>query len=125
KNLFVREIAFDLERADIAIGHAYIFRLTARKAAEQVRIAEQAGRRMSHHFRRPLGVRIGFIAEGEKGSLTEIALATGNGERNNNAVADIQPGNGRAFLDDLAHEFMAEDVAFLHSGRQPVIEVKV
>jgi hypothetical protein len=43
QHLLVRQSRGHLDRADIGVGHAQIFRLAARIAAEQMRVAEQAG----------------------------------------------------------------------------------
>ncbi len=47
QHLFVAQPCRHLDRADIGERHAQILRLAAREAAQQVRIAEQPGRRMA------------------------------------------------------------------------------
>jgi hypothetical protein len=47
QHLFVAEALRHLDRADIGVGHAKIFRLPAGIAAEQMRIAERSGRRIA------------------------------------------------------------------------------
>ena len=47
QHLLVGQAVRHLDRADIGIGHAQIFRLTAGIAAQQMRVAEQSGGRMA------------------------------------------------------------------------------
>jgi hypothetical protein len=44
------------------------------------------------------------------------AFAAGYREGRNNAVANIQLANSLSSLDHLAHEFMANNIALLHTG---------
>ena len=53
------------------------------------------------------------------------AVAAGDRERHDHAVADLQVLDLRADLDDLAHELVAEDVALLHRRDEAVVEVQV
>jgi hypothetical protein len=80
-------------------------------------VAEQ---RLSHP-----GVGVGVLAERVEAMLTRPAGAAGDGEGDDDAVADADVVNLRTDLDDLAHELVAEDVAFLHGGNEAVVEVEV
>ena len=90
QDLLVAQGLRHLERADIGIGHAHVFGLAAGVAAQQVGITEQAGRRMAPQGRRLGVVRVGALASREEALLAEEALAAGDGERHDDAVADLQ-----------------------------------
>ena len=111
-----------LDRADIGIGHAQIFGLAAGIAAQQMRIAEQAGGRMAPQLRGLLVIGVGALAAGEEAALAEEAFAAGDGERHDHAVADLQLLVLGADLDHLAHGLVAEDVAALHRRDDAVID---
>ena len=53
-----------------------------------------------------------------------VALAAGDGERHHHPLALLERA-GRSGLDDLAHEFVAEDVARLHRRDVAIVEVQV
>ncbi len=95
QHLLVAQARRHLDRPDIGVGHAQILRLAAGKAAEKVRIAEQAGRRMTPQR---LGLflaflRIGPLAAGEGAALAEEAFAAGDDEGHDHPVADLQVGD--------------------------------
>src|SRR4051794_17411281 len=72
-----------------------------------------------------LAIGIGAFATGEEASLAEEALATGDGERNDDAVANLQRLVFGADFNDLSHVFVAEDVALVHRRNNPVENVQV
>ena len=53
------------------------------------------------------------------------AVAAGDRERDDDAVADLEVVHAAADLDDLAHELVPEDVALLHRRDVAVVEVQV
>lgn len=57
--------------------------------------------------------------------MTEPAFAAADGERYDNAIADLEIGDPGAKLNHLTHIFMAEDVAAFHRGLISVQEVQV
>ncbi|CAN5717757.1 hypothetical protein BH23PSE1_BH23PSE1_08560 [soil metagenome] len=63
QHLLVAEPRRDLDRADIGIGHADIFRLPAGIAARQVRVAVEPGGGVAEEQVRGLGVAVGALAE--------------------------------------------------------------
>ena len=101
-------------RPDIGIGHSEIFGLAARIAAKQMRVAEQAGRRMAPQLLDSFVVGIGSLAARVKAALLEKTFAASDRERNDDAVADLEVFDVGADLDHLAHGFMSENVAFFH-----------
>ena len=54
-----------------------------------------------------------------------VAAAAGDREGDDHPVARLDLLDRLAGLDDLAHEFMAEDVARLHRRDEAVVEVQV
>src|SRR4051812_10966712 len=54
-----------------------------------------------------------------------LALAAGDGERHDHAIAGLELAITRTHLDHLAHEFVADDVARLHAHHEAVVEVEV
>ena len=125
QHLLVVEPVRHLDRPDIGVGHAQILRLAAGIAAEQMRVAEQAGRRVAPQLGRLLVIGIGALAAGEVAALAEEAFAAGDGERHDDPVADLELLVLRADLDDLAHGLVAEDVAALHLRDDAVEDVQV
>src|ERR1700712_3283922 len=65
------------------------------------------------------------LASGIEPLSTEEALAACNREGHYDAVADLQRFVFRADLDDLAHGFVAEDVALFHRGHDAVEQMQV
>jgi len=57
--------------------------------------------------------------------LAAPAVAAGDRERHHDAVPDPEVPDIRPDLDDLAHELVPDDVALLHRGDEPVVEVQV
>src|SRR5690606_14642789 len=57
--------------------------------------------------------------------LARRAPAARDRERDDDPVADPDARDGRADLDDLAHELVADDVAGAHPGDEPVVEMEV
>jgi hypothetical protein len=65
------------------------------------------------------------LAEREQTTLAHGAFAAGDRERNDDAVTDLELGVAAADLDDLAHGFMAHDVAGMHAWHESAIEMEV
>jgi hypothetical protein len=55
----------------------------------------------------------------------KLTAAAGDGKGDDDAVADLQVFHARADFDDLAHEFVADDVAFFHRRHEAVVEMKI
>ena len=71
------------------------------------------------------GVRVRVLAERVQLLLAAPAVAAGDRERHDHAVADLQVVHLRPDLDHLAHELVAQDVALLHRRDEAVVEVEV
>ena len=125
QDLLVGEAVGNLDRADVGIRNPHIFGLPARVAAEDVRIAKQARRRVAPQLFRGLSIGIAAFAAGIEAVAAEEAFAAGDRERHDDPVAHFQIADAAADLDDLAHRFMAEHVAALHRGNHAVIDVEV
>ena len=69
------------------------------------------------------GIRV--VAGRELLLAAEEAIAAGDDERHDHALADFQPLVALAHFDHLAHEFMAEHVALLHPGDVVIVQVHV
>jgi hypothetical protein len=80
---------------------------------------------MAEHFFGERRIRIGILAEGEELFFAEETVAAGDGERNDDAVARLEVPHFAADFNDFAHEFVAENIAFLEGRHEPVIKVKV
>jgi hypothetical protein len=104
----------------LRLGRAHVLRLPAGIAAVQVRVAEKP-RDRAHALlaedRAAPGV--GGLAGGEQGLVAEEALAAGNGEGHDHAVALLQARDALAGVFHDAHELVAQDVAGLHVGNLP------
>src|SRR5579862_6229032 len=125
EHFFVGEVALNLQRADVGEGHADILGLTSGVPAHHVRVSEEPGAGVAVGRLHEVSVWVGVVARGPDPLAAELAIAAGDGEGHNDAVAALQVGDAAAdFLHD-AHEFMAEDVAGFHGGNKPVVEMKV
>jgi hypothetical protein len=71
------------------------------------------------------GVGVGVIATGPELVLAGKATTTGDGERNNNAVAhpELFLVDARAELNYFAHKLVAEYVALLQGWNEAVVQV--
>ena len=126
QHLFVGHAVVDLERADVGERHARVLGLAAGEAAEHVRVAEDAARRVAPRASRP-STRWGSSSRTARSGLRWQAqqCAAGDREGHDDAVADLQVRHRRPDLDDLAHELVAEDVALLHRRDEAVVEVQI
>ena len=115
----------NLDRADIGVRDAQILGLAAGEAAQEVRVAEEAGRRMSPQFRGLLRIGIGPLTTGKVAALAEEALATGDGERDDDPIPHLQLADAATDLDDLSHRLVAQHVAALHAGNDAIVDVQV
>src|SRR5581483_6449351 len=126
-DLFVGNAVGDFDGTDVGEGNAGELCLSAGVAAEHVGVTEEAGGRVAHDLFGDPGVGVGVVATGPELILAELTVAAGDGEGNDDAVADLEfvAVDAWADLDNLTHEFVAEDIALLHGGYKAVIEVKV
>src|SRR5208283_5136536 len=124
-HLVVGKTLGDLDWTHIGIRHAQVLGLAATVTAENMCVAEQPGGRMSPELFCGLPVRIGALAGGKITSLAEEALAAGDGEWHDNAIADLELLVFLPNLDDLANGLMAKHVAALHLRHDAVVDVQV
>ena len=125
QHLLVRHALGHLHRSDVRERHAGILRLAAGVAAEHVRVPEQPGGRMPHQLLRHPRIRIGVLAEREQVSPAHGTGAAGDRKGNDHPIARLEVLDRAPGLDHLAHEFVAQDVALLHRGDEPVEQVQV
>src|SRR3954451_8139958 len=125
QDLLVLDVVLDLDRADVGERDARVLGLAAGVAAGEVRVAEDAARRVAEHLLGHPGVRIRVLADGVELVLTRPAVAARDRERHDDAVADGEVADALADLDDLAHELVPEDVAALHGRDVAVVEMQV
>src|SRR5262249_3619993 len=71
------------------------------------------------------GVRIAVVAQRPELLTAKPALAASDGEGDHDAVALAKLAHLRADLDDLAHEFVAEDIPLLHGRNVAVVEMQI
>ena len=90
-----------------------------------MRVAEQTGRRLPHDLGRLLCVGVRPVAQRVEPAFAEEAVTTGQVERHDDAIADLELRMALADLDDLAHRFMAEHVAAFHGRHVAVHEMEV
>ena len=126
QHLVIVKMVGDHDRADIGIGHADIFRLTAPVAAGHVRISEQRRHGVTVELGRHilLFCRIGIFAGRELLDLAMEAAAAADGEGHHDALAFLERAVAAGF-DHAAHEFMAQHVAGKYAGNNPVVKVEV
>src|SRR3954467_7109821 len=69
---------------------------------------------------------VGALAHGKIPTPALLALAAGNGEGNNDALAFSKVTvHARSHLNDLAHHLVAHDVARQHRGNEIVEQMQV
>jgi len=66
---------------------------------------------------------IGTLAKRELAPLALSALAAGDRERNNDAVADLELGITSADFDHFAHGLVPHDIASVHAGDKAAVEM--
>jgi len=125
QDLLVGETLGHHDGADVGIGYSQVLGLTAGDAAGEVREAEQSGERIAEDLGLHRPVRVGALAAAPVTPLALPALATADGERHHDAVADLKLPVVAPDLDDLAHGLVPEDVAALHRGHEAAHKVKV
>src|SRR5919206_122025 len=110
-----------------AVGErdARVLGLAAGVAAGDVRVAEDAARRVAEELLGEPRVRVGVLAHRVELVLAGPAVAAGDRERHDDAVARLQVGDAAPGLDHLPHELVAEDVALLRRRDVAVVEVEV
>jgi hypothetical protein len=115
---------FDVGR--VGERHAQVLGLPALVAAGQVGVAEQAGRGVPEDLVGQILVAVGRLAHRVVAAVALVALAAGDRERDDDAVADLELALGLGpDLDHLAHRLVAHHVAALHAGHEAVEEVQV
>ena len=125
QHLLVAELAAHLDRTDVGIRHARVLGLPAGVAADEMRIAEDGGGRVAPHLLGHPGVRVRVLAQRKLAALAEIAVAARDRERHDDAIADLQVLHRGSDFDDLAHELVAEDVAFGHRRDATVVQMQI
>src|SRR4051794_34304080 len=90
-----------------------------------MRVSEEAGCRITKCLFRILRRPIASLAHRPIALAALLAIAAANRERHHHAVADLELFVIGAHFDDLAHEFMPEDVPLLHEGNVAVHQMKV
>ena len=71
------------------------------------------------------GVGVGVLAEGVGLRFAGGTGAASDGERHNDPVSNLEVLHAAAYLDHLAHELVAQDVAPFHGGHKAVIQMQV
>ena len=122
---FVGESGGHLEQADVGMSHAGVLGLAARVGAVDGGEAVHSGSHGVVIFLLDFAERVGVGAERPLVFLAEFALAAGDGAGGHHPVAFDHFAHGAADFDDLAHEFVAEDVALVHFGDVAVVDVQV
>ena len=125
EHLLVVQLVWHPQRADVRERDPRVLGLPARVAAEQVRVPEDAARRIAPELLSHPCVRVRVLTEGVQLPLALRAVAARDWERHHHAVADREVLDVTAQLDDLAHELVAEHVAPLHRRYEAVVEVQV
>lgn len=124
EGLLIRNVVGDLEHVDIGQWHTDVLSLATSETARQVGVAKDASSAAAVHG---LGLRVGVgdLALAGELVLAEEAVAAGNLEGNNVALADLGLLDLWTDLLDNTAELVAEDVALVHLHDGTVEEVKV
>ena len=125
EDLLVRNPVRHLERPDVGERDPGILRLPSGEPAQHVRIPEQSRRRVAHQLFGHPGVRVGVLAQRPEVTPAHVAGTAGDRERHHDTIADLEVLHRLAGLDHLAHELVAEDIAFLHRRDEAVVQVQI
>lgn len=90
-----------------------------------MRIAIESGRCVAKTFVGQLLVPVTSLANGEITARALLAFATENREGNNDPVANFDLFYVGSNFHDLAHEFIAHDVAMFHARHESIVEMQV
>ena len=74
----------------ISKRHTDIFGLSARIAAGQMRVAEQACGRVAESLGCEFLIAVGSFTDGEIAAFALVAFAADDGERNDDPIADLE-----------------------------------
>jgi hypothetical protein len=80
---------------------------------------------MAPEFGGHLGIGIRAFADRIQAALAEKTRSASDGKRDDDAVADLHAAHVGAGRDDLAHEFMSEDIALFQRRNDAVVQVQV
>src|SRR4030095_13007355 len=83
------------------------------------------GRAEAVHFFGHPRIGIGVVAKRPELFLAVETIAAGDRERDDDAIANFQFLVAAAHFHDLAHEFVAEDVALLHGWDVAVVDMQI
>src|SRR5262249_32073220 len=122
---FVAQVFINLNWPYIRERNAHIFGLPARIAPIHMRVPEQTGTGISVHAIRDASIRICVVTMRPQSPLAEKTSATCNREWNNDPIANREIFHLRADFNDLTHEFVAKNIAGLHSRDESVIELQI
>ena len=112
-------------RANVGEGHAQVLRLAARVAAQEVRVAKDAGGRIAPQLLGHPGVRVAVVAERPEPVLAVPAAAARDREGHDHPLPHVQVADLRPNLDHDADGLVTQDVALLHSRNPAVVQVQV
>src|SRR5579859_3907118 len=117
----------NLQWTNIGKRNASILGLSAGISSHHVGVAKKTRRRVAHHFLGDPIIGIGILATRPEFLLAEEAAATGDGEWNYHAVADLQllGLHCASGFNHFSHELMTHDVALFHGGYQSVIKMQI
>src|SRR3954469_23858184 len=90
-----------------------------------MRIAVQPGGGMAKHLVGEVLVAIAAFTDGKITASALLAFATCDGERHDDAFADLELAHITAEFNDFTHELVAHDVAMLHARHEAVVEVQI
>src|SRR5690554_3572186 len=123
--LLVAERIGHLDVGAVGVRHPHILRLAAGIATGQMRIAKQPGTSVPEHLVGQRLVTVGALTEREIAPSALLALAAGNGEGNDDTVADLELTSLGTDLHHLTHELMAHHITRLHGGDKMVEEMQI
>jgi hypothetical protein len=123
--LFISQALGHFEAINIGMGYANVLRVRSCVTAEGMRVAvDSSGYTAQQRFLQ-FGIGVRVVAERPKFVLAIPTLSAADERRNDNAIALLDLAHLWPCLDDLAHEFVADDIAFPHGRDVPVNEVQV
>src|SRR5690606_11686595 len=123
--LIVAYIVGNLEDVRVCKGYADKLGMTTCVPSEGMAVPKYSRAGMAVGSFREGGFRVGVVATGEFLTLAVLTVSAGENGRDHDAVSGAQPLYGTAHFHDFSHEFVAQDIAWLHPRYIPADQVEI
>ena len=110
----------------VGIRNPHIFRLSAGVTAREMGVSKEARGGVAEHLAGDIFVPVGSLADREVAATALLAFSADDGERNDDALADLQGVLARGpHVYDFAHELVTHHIAVFHAWHVTVVQVHI